>query len=146
MFQSINFADGLKLLNMRQADVGNWVRILKGNYKGDVGFVLSTETWGVRVLLIPRLPQPGATTRSALCPTSRPTPCLFGKGPLIERCMMEPSCENICSFGDNIFEHGLILKAYAFQSVSKTVSSMPFEAFCQFWASQHPKLIASESF
>jgi transcription elongation factor len=144
IFQYIDFEDGLKLLNMRQTGVGNWVRILKGNYKGDVGFVLSTETWGVRVLLIPRLPPSAAISHSASCTTSRPTPCLFGRDPLIEQ-EQESPCENICSFEDKIFEHGLIRKNYAFQSVSTTVSSMPFETFCLFWASQHPKLVASKS-
>ena len=148
MFQYIDFEDGLKLLNMRQTGVGNWVQILKGDYKGDVGFVLSTETWGVRVLLIPRLPPPTAISRSVSCTASRPTPCLFGKDPVIERDLLrgsESPREDICSFGANIFEHGLIRKTYAFQSVSTTVSSMPFEAFGLFWASQHPKLIESKS-
>jgi len=37
-------------------EVGHWVRILRGLYKDNIGLVASIETWGVSLLLVPRLP------------------------------------------------------------------------------------------
>lgn len=57
--QLIELADRPKLLtlpqNKRSVGIGQWVRILQGQYKGDVGLVCRTRTWGADVLLVPRL-------------------------------------------------------------------------------------------
>jgi len=37
-------------------EVGHWVHVLRGLYKDDIGLVASIETWGVSLLLVPRLP------------------------------------------------------------------------------------------
>lgn len=151
ILQHVDFEDGLKLLTMRQPiDNGQWVRVLKGHYKGDLGFISSTETWGVWVLLIPRLPSRATISScSDYSPASRPTPALFGNDSelLDETLGILPVCvrNNRFSFEGNQFEHRLICKAFVHSSVSKSVSSMPFDAFCLFWESQHPKLIASQS-
>jgi len=36
-------------------EVGHWARVLQGLYKDDIGLVASVETWGVSLLLVPRL-------------------------------------------------------------------------------------------
>jgi hypothetical protein len=36
-------------------EVGHWARVLRGPYKDDIGLVDSIQTWGVSLLLIPRL-------------------------------------------------------------------------------------------
>jgi hypothetical protein len=35
--------------------VGKWVQVLKGTYKGDVGYVLSTASQGLELLLVPHI-------------------------------------------------------------------------------------------
>jgi len=37
-------------------EVGHWARVLRGLYKDDISLVASIETWGVSLLLVPRLP------------------------------------------------------------------------------------------
>ena len=60
--QYISFEDGLKLLKMRPLtdppQAGKWVQLLRGTYNGDVGYVLSTTSSKVVLLLIPRLAPP----------------------------------------------------------------------------------------
>jgi len=46
-------------------DVGRWVQVCKGMYKGDIGYVIASESWGVHLLLVPCLP-PLNLTRSSL--------------------------------------------------------------------------------
>jgi len=36
-------------------EVGHWACVLRGLYKDDIGLVASIETWGVSLLLVPRL-------------------------------------------------------------------------------------------
>jgi len=36
-------------------EVGHWACVLQGLYKDDIGLVASVETWGVSLLLVPRL-------------------------------------------------------------------------------------------
>src|SRR5271168_1089029 len=51
--EQVNFADWTKVLNSNLA-VGDWVRVLKGTYKGDVGYVAAVENWGgISLLLVP---------------------------------------------------------------------------------------------
>ena len=44
---------------------GQWIWVCNGTYKGDVGFVMEVETWGVQVLVIPRLKRPTASQAAA---------------------------------------------------------------------------------
>jgi hypothetical protein len=37
---------------------GQWIRVRKGVYKGDLGFVTDVEAWGAKVLVVPRLKTP----------------------------------------------------------------------------------------
>ena len=36
-------------------EVGQWTRIIKSTYQGDVGLVAEVEAWGVRLLVVPHL-------------------------------------------------------------------------------------------
>jgi hypothetical protein len=51
--------DWTKLLKMTTLSITvkpkQWIQVCRGMYRGDIGFVISVETWGVEVLLIPRL-------------------------------------------------------------------------------------------
>jgi len=61
--EQIDFGDWTKMLTLRDSathlEVGIWVWVCKGTYKGDVGYVSAVENWGgVSVLLVPRLAPP----------------------------------------------------------------------------------------
>jgi hypothetical protein len=125
--------------------VGKWVQVLKGTYKGDVGYVLSTASWGLELLLVPRLSLPDQLgSKRKRSPTmalfDEETREFYYKVPDPDRIE-----ENFCSFGGNRFQHGLIVKRYSLDSVSTTVSSIPLKSFNFFHFSGHPELIASES-
>jgi hypothetical protein len=60
----------------------------------------------------------------------------------VYRVESSPMLENI---GGLTFDHGFICKAYLFNSVSRSISPIPFDVFCQFWESKHPELIISLS-
>jgi len=56
--EEIDFADWTSTLEFtNNVEVGNWVQVTKGTYKGDIGCVLRLKTSGdVALLLVPRLP------------------------------------------------------------------------------------------
>ena len=60
--QLVDPSDWVKLLTMHDpmtvVNTGQWIRVHKGVYKGNLGFVTDVETWGVHVLIIPRLKGP----------------------------------------------------------------------------------------
>jgi hypothetical protein len=149
--QAIQFKDWVPLLethdSQNKMDVGKWVEVRKGMYKGDVGFVDSVESWGVYVLLVPRLTSPSP---SYILPSKRKrttphaTPALFDPVLIQRDYGIEPKRiqENVFSFKGYDFEHGLIVKSYAFDSIS-TVRRISLSSFCLFRDSRHPKLTAS---
>jgi len=69
--QGVDTLDWMKLLKMRTpseiVEPKQWVRVCKGMYKGDIGFVISMESWGAEVLLIPHLQSDDV----ALAPSSK---------------------------------------------------------------------------
>jgi len=149
ILERIDSSDGLTLLKMQHAsppEVGKWVQVRKGIYKGDMGYVLSTKSGGVQLLLIPHLSQPQASRGKPSHSCSAPT--LFDSEAVKQLYNIEPIRiqENIYSFRGDRFEHGLIVKSYASDLISMTVSCMPFESICHFLESRHPTLIASSSF
>lgn len=146
IFEHVDPRAGLRLLKMRHAspvevEVGKWVQIRKGIYKGDVGYVTSTESGTVRLLVIPRLSQPQASKEN-----SRSAPTLFDCD-TVKQLDIGPVRiqESIYSFNGDRFEHGLIIKSYPSNLISTTVSCMPFKLFCLFLESRHPTLMASLS-
>jgi len=60
-------------------DVRRWVRVRKGTYKGDIGYVIASESWGVCLLLVPHLPLPNIASSSLKRKQSAvaPEPALF---------------------------------------------------------------------
>jgi hypothetical protein len=146
--ERVDSSDGLKLLKLQHVnppEVGKWVQVRKGIYKGDVGYVTSTRGGGVRLLLVPRLSQPQSSRGNSSCSCSTPT--LFDCEAANRRYNIEPVRiqENIYSFRGDRFEHGLIIKSYASELVSTSASCMPFELFCCFLESRHPRLMSSRS-
>jgi len=143
--EHVDFNGGLKLLKMQHVsppEVGKWVQVRKGIYKGDMGYVMSTRSGGVELLLVPRLSQPQVPKGNP-----RPAPTLFDCEIVKRLDNIEPVRiqKHIYSFRGDRFEHGLIIKSYASSLVSTTVSCMPFESSCLFLESRHPTVMASRS-
>ena len=126
-------------------DVGHWVRVLKGTYKGDVGCVAAiTNFGGVNLLLIPRLPTPclDSSLSKRKRSTTPPEPKLFD--PLaakrdfhIAPVQQEP---DIYRFNGYRFEHGLILKTFDLRSVSTTAVYIPTQLLYLYQSADHPAL------
>ena len=145
--QRVPFNEGLELLKMRSVnkppELGKWVQVLRGTYKGDVGYILSVASSEVHLLLIPcfapKLKRQHSQTRT--------TPKLFNHETdklhyNIEPCRIH---KNIYSVGKDRFKHGLIVRLYRFDAVSTGVSTIPLESFELFRVSGHPKLTSSKS-
>jgi transcription antitermination factor NusG len=150
--EQIKFQDWTKMMMMcdheTDVNVGSWVRVRKGTYKGDIGYVVALEPWGVRLLLVPRLPPP-RLTGSALkrkCSTPTPEPTLFDPV-TIERIYGTPAIEyddGTYQFNGRIFEEGLIVIELDLHSVSLASVSMPTAHFFLFQQSRHPTLLSAK--
>ncbi len=150
--QHIPFDEGLELLKMRPLkdppQLGKWVQVLRGSYKGDVGYVLLTTASDAHLLLIPRLTPPDASHPKRKRFGKRSTTLkLFDHETFMHKHDVQPLRidDNIYSFRNDRFEYGLIVRRYSFDSLSTAVSTIPLELFCLFLESRHPKLIASKS-
>jgi transcription elongation factor len=95
----------------------------------------------VLLLLIPRLPVPQDLSRfkSETFPIA-----LFNYETAKQDYNIEPIRihDNIYSFANDRFEHGLIVKSYSTHSVSEAISTMPLQSFLRFRESCHPRLTA----
>jgi hypothetical protein len=144
--QGIDFADWLNMLTMGPQldteDIGKWVHVRKGTYKGDVGYVNSVEDWGVSLFLVPRLP-PSQLTLKRKRSLAHPPPALFEPDVMHELDGVCPAPVDL--FEGHRFEYGLILKSYDFNSILTSVSCIPNCLFTLFRWSRHPKVLEAES-
>jgi transcription antitermination factor NusG len=146
----IDPSDWLKMLTMHDPrtifQVGNWVRVGKGRYKGDVGFVARVESF-IEVLLVPHLNPP--TTVDAL---KRKRTVVRSKPQIVDRDTIKkvyavdprhgPEEEAFTAIGLK-FHHGLLQKAYDFHSVAPA-TVIPSSFFTLFLLSDHPLVLSSE--
>ena len=125
--------------------IGQWVRVLQGPYRDDIGLVAQVKATSVRVLLAPRLQsQAGDQTTHGKRKrgSPRPSPALFhplqfqGSG----RFKLKETSAGFYQYGTFNFEHGLILKAYGYQSISYDQLRIPFSLASLFQTSGHPKV------
>ena len=148
--QGVDTSDWTKLLKMRTpskiVEPKQWVRVCKGMYKGDIGFVISMESWGAEVLLIPRLQSDDV----ALAPSSKrkrtkihPQPALLDKI-LLERLynikLAEEEQGDYLTLRGLKFEYGLLRKSLDFLSIKSDVLTMPTHHFRLFQFCGHPAL------
>ena len=120
--EKIDFKDWTKLLTMKDVetnvDVGKWVWVCRGTYKGDIGYVLASKSWGVRLLLVPCLPLPnltGSTLKRKRSATA-PEPALFDPN-TVECVYGTPTIkqdDGTYKFRGSIFSDGLIVKEFDF--------------------------------
>lgn len=149
--EQIDFQDWTKMLTMNDietdVDVGRWVRVRKGTYKGDIGYVIASESWGVRLLLVPRLSPPNLASSSLKRKRSAiaPEPALFNAN-IIESVYGTPAVkldDGTYRFRGNIFSDGLVVKKLDFHSISLTSIFMPTSSFFLFQQSRHPTILAA---
>jgi hypothetical protein len=127
-------------------EIGMWVQVRRGTYRGDVGYVLSVAASDVHLLLIPRLARDSSRSKRKRS-RIRPALKLFDHKTHQQYYAIEPRRihEDIYSVGNDRFEHGLIVRSYSFDSVSTRVSTIPLESFSLFRSSFHPEIISSKS-
>jgi transcription antitermination factor NusG len=147
--QGVDISDWTKLLMVTTPSEifkpKQWVRVCKGMYRGDIGFIIRTESWGVEVLLIPRL----QSSSVKLAPPSKrkrtkipPQPALLDRFVLERSYVIEPTEK----LGDYFtlhglkFEHGLLRKSFDSHSIKADVLSMPSHYIHIFKFCCHPAL------
>jgi transcription antitermination factor NusG len=153
--EQVDFEDWTKVLSQHDSDthsnlaVGDWVRVRKGTYKGDAGYVTAVENWGgVGLLLVPRLPgprHPGSSLSKRKCSTTPPEPTLFDPLAIKRIYGIDPVWQEpyVYRFNGYTFEHGLILKAFDLCSVSSTSVQIPTQQLFLFRSADHPALTTS---
>jgi transcription elongation factor len=121
-----------------------WVKILRGRYKGDIAFVLSVEWTGrATVLLVPRLQPPisGLTAGKRKRPGSipRPPPQLFVPRVVEAAFEAKPKKrrDGMWHFKGSTYDHGLLQKKIN-PSAAIPFSLVPTNLGIQFAYSSHP--------
>ena len=140
--QQIDFEDWAKMLRMQDLmpilEVGQWVQMCKGTYKGDVGVVEHMENWGgVCLLLVPH--------SKTFLKRKHSQPALFD--PIAISCIsqVKPSKQNgdVYLFQGNTFDHELILLPFDAHSVLSTSVQMSSSIFFSFQQSLHSVILSS---
>lgn len=138
-------------------EVGKWVRVTRGTYKGDVGCVSRFETSGeVAVLLVPRLTSPSeleGQSTSNKRKRSNPPPDAELFIPNVPK--DTPGIPLPSDVGRDViplkefvhdgkhFEYGLLVKLYDMHSITTVAVSMPSKTLSRFRFSDHPLILAS---
>ena len=143
IWEHIDFQDWTKVLSQHNSTpnsnlaVGDWVQVLKGTYKEDIGYVAAVENWGgVSLLLVPCLSasshlDSSLSKRKCLRLT---TPCLFD--PIQQKA-------HIYHFNRYTFEFRLILKAFNLHSVSSTSLYISSQLLFLYHSADNPALTTS---
>jgi ribosomal protein L24 len=127
--------------------VGNWARIIKGPYRGDLGLIAEVGEW-IKLLVIPRLQSSYISRdlskkRKRSGPTPPPAPMLFDpiqyeadRG--VKLTQTGPHSFRYRTFS---FEYGLLLKDFDCRAVSSQFVFMPFFLSSLLRLSDHPKIV-----
>jgi transcription antitermination factor NusG len=146
-YRRIDPLDAHKLLilpkDSRTVEVGDWVRMKKGVYKGDTAYIAKTHNWGVSVLLAPRLdytPMDGKQQKrkhKRKLSTVKPLPRLFNPLEFHHNTDIEAreGEGNTYYVGRMEFVDGLLLKSYDFSSITSPVFDIPWNLGSIFAAS-----------
>lgn len=152
--EQIDFADWTSLLEQRDLAsrtnlaVGDWARVLKGTYKGDIGYVVAVENGTISLLLVPRLPTPSHldnSKRKRLRSTPPPEPKLFDPLAIKHDFDIDPVQRKpgVYRFNGYTFEHGLIYKTFNLRSVTSTAIYIPTHVLLLFQSANHPAYATS---
>ena len=151
--EQIAFEDWMKVLSAHYANtddlnVGDWVCVCRGTYKGDVGYVTAIESWGgAKLLLVPHLspfvhPESSVRLAKRIHSATPPEPALFDQQTVECIYGINPVCQEpyIYCFKVCTFEHGLICKAFDRCSVSCRSVYIPTQLLFLFQSASHPGL------
>ena len=150
--QLIDPSDWVKLLTMQDpilmVEAGQWVRVRKGVYKGDLGFVTRVEAWGAQVLVVPRLkiPTPQADTSLKRKRTAiKPEPRLFDLATFSSMFQRQPKLQDDGSYTSRglVFHHGLLRLKLDLHSISPISEGIPSRILGLFKLSSHPAVAGS---
>lgn len=150
--KAIEKEEAIQMLIMQDvnADVvdGQWIRITKGLYKGDVGHVISTTSWGASILLVPRLAYRARAFRSLKrkASPSIPEPRLFDATAFrsaFPDTAVDLDESSTYRIGRLTIEWGLARLDFDFHSFSTGVDEIAHNSFEQFIQSQHPFILDS---
>jgi hypothetical protein len=137
----------LKLPDDEEYQSAHWVKLVRGRYKDDVGFVLSVEPTGcATVLLVPRLQVPisgltgGKRKRCGSIPRSSPqlfvpqvVAAAFGAK------VRRGDAEGVWHFKGSTYEHGLLRKKIN-PGAAIPITLVPTDSSFNFLLSGHPVL------
>jgi hypothetical protein len=148
----IDPSDWVKLLTMQDpktvVKASQWVRVCKGVYKGDLGFVTDVEAWGARVLVVPRLkpPTPQAASLKRKRNAIRPEPRLFDPTSFSSVFQRQPKLHSNGMYTSRglCFDHGLLRLDLDLHSISVNSTAVPSEILGLFKLSSHPSLSGSK--
>ncbi|KAF8177419.1 hypothetical protein BJ912DRAFT_1063575 [Pholiota molesta] len=141
IYQAIDLKDRSKVLalpkNSRSIQHLQWVRILTGLYKGDVGIVAETRSWGASLLVVPRLaynmmddPKGKGKRKASYV---RPDPRLFDPKEFQRNSSKQIQTKGtLHRIGRLEFMDGLLYKRYAYSSLSGPVIQMPWSLSSMF--------------
>ena len=151
--QIIDPSDWMRLLTMQDpttvVTANQWIRVRKGVYKGDLGFVTGVEGWGAQVLVVPRLKTstPPATTSLKRKRTAiKPEPRLFDPITFSSMFRRQAQLRNngIYTSRGLVFDHGLLCLELDFHSISLNSSRVPSQILELFKLSSHPSLTGAK--
>jgi hypothetical protein len=149
----IDPTDWVKLLTMQDPTTlvksGQWVRVRKGTYKGDIGFVSRVYTWGARVLVVPRLKTPTsqeATSLKRKRTSTKAEPSLFDSGTFSSLFQIQPKLQYDGTYTSRglIFDHGLLQLNLDLHSIDLNFTGIPTRILQFFKLSSHPLLTGSK--
>jgi hypothetical protein len=151
--EQIGLGDWMKMLRLgghgANVNVGNWVRVHKGTYRGDVGYVVAVELRRVPLLLVPCLlpPHLASLGLKRKCSAPTPEPALFNPN-AIPHIYGVPAAlydDGTYRFNSHIynFEHGLIQMELDLHSVSLALVLLTAH-FVLFQQARHPALLSAQ--
>src|SRR5882762_651104 len=152
--QRIDPSDWVKLLTMQKVDTvvdpSQWVRVRKGVYKGDLGFVTHVEGWGARVLVVPRLkapaPQGAASLKRKRPAAIKPEPRLFDFTTFSSMFQRQAKLHYNGTYTSRglVFDHGLLRLNLDLHSIILNSTAVPSHILGLFNLSSHPALAGSK--
>lgn len=143
----IEISDRVKLFNVKTPcssfSQGEWIRITRGAYKGDIGLIHSIHNWGADVLLVPRIPYCSPDRKGKRKASSIPiTPKLFDVTEFESTSPLPATHHHDGSYtiGRLRIIDGLALKSVNYLSMSSNTFGVPGHILSQFILSGHPSI------
>jgi ribosomal protein L24 len=126
-----------------------WIRVLKGFYKGDLGFVTRVEAWGAQVVVVPRLKTPTTQADTSLKrkrTAIKPEPRLFNPVTFTSEFQRQPSLRYDGCYTSRglVFDHGLLRLNLDLHSISPNSAKISSRILELFKSSSHPAISKSD--